>query len=210
MSLAGFTGSLADKGGPYRTRAATIAALTAGGALTAAVGVLAGAHPAVAIPVTLLVATACALGRAYGSAGSSVAVSTLNIFVISLAYPSPEPGEWLVRAGFIVAGGLWAMLVSLVLWPLRPYRPVRLAVAQAYRAVADYAARMAESGREAGAPGPLGVRAALETAGAALAAVRRGRPGESGRGERLLVLYQAVDQLFGHLFALSDLADGVV
>jgi uncharacterized membrane protein YccC len=209
MSLAGFTGSLADKGGPYRTRAATVAALTIGGAVTAAIGVLVGAHPAVAVPVTFIVATACTLGRAYGNAGASVAVSTLNIFVISLAYPSAAPDDWLTRAGFVTAGGLWAMLVSLVLWPIRPYRPVRLGVAAAYRAVADYADQVARAARDDSAPLPLGVRAALEAAGATLAAVRRGRPAESGRGERLLVLTEAADQMFGQLFGLSDVLESV-
>src|SRR6185437_11399222 len=42
---------------------------------------------------------------------------------------------------------------------------------------------------------------------AALASVRRGRPGESGRGERLVVLGETADQLFGHLFGLSDVAE---
>ena len=32
MSLAGFSGALADRGGPYRTRATTLAALTIAGA----------------------------------------------------------------------------------------------------------------------------------------------------------------------------------
>jgi uncharacterized membrane protein YccC len=48
------------------------------------------------------------------------------------------------------------------------------------------------------------MRGALEAARAALAAVRRGRPGESARGERLLVLHESADQQLGHLAALSD------
>ena len=100
------------------------------------------------------------------------------------------------------------MLLSLVLWPLRPYRPVRLAVGGAYRAVAGYADELSAWLRTEDAPGPTGVRRALETARAALATVRRGRPGESGRGERLLVLGETADQLFGHLFGLSELVEG--
>src|SRR6185369_12141358 len=117
-------------------------------------------------------------------AGASVGLSALSIYVIALGYP-PEAGTAvgaaaLARAGFIVIGGAWAMLVALVLWPLRPYRPVRLAVAAAYHAVADYADRVAAASRSGeGAISPPGVRVALETARAALATVRRGRPGES-------------------------------
>jgi hypothetical protein len=56
MSVAGFLGSLADKGGPYRTRAGTMLALTLGGGAAAALGAIVAGHPAVAIPVTRFVA----------------------------------------------------------------------------------------------------------------------------------------------------------
>ncbi len=214
MSLAGFSGALADKGGPYRTRAATLGSLAVVGALVMVLGTLAGAHPALAIPLSFVVAVACSLGRAYGVAGASVGGASLTMFVIALAYP-PEPGVGpaaaaLGRAGFAVVGGAWATLVALVLWPLRPFRPVRLAVAAAYRALADYAEEVAASSRRGEvAPNPPRVRASLETARAALATVRRGRPGESGRGERLLVLGELADQLFGQIFGLSDVAETI-
>jgi hypothetical protein len=206
MSLAGFSGALADRGGPYRTRAATLAALTAGGAAAAALGTFAASHHPVAVPLTFAVALGCSLARAYGVAGASVGVSVLNIYVIALGYPPTSPGEALGRSGFVVVGGCWAMLIALVLWPLRPYRPVRLAVAEAYRAVGDYAEEVAAVSRAGEPTGQSRVRIALETARAALATVRRGRPGETGRGERLLVLGEIADQLFGQLFGLSDVA----
>jgi uncharacterized membrane protein YccC len=53
------------------------------------------------------------------------------------------------------------------------------------------------------------VRLALEEARAVLAATRRGRSGESERGERLVVLREAVDQLFGHLVALAETIDAI-
>jgi uncharacterized membrane protein YccC len=212
MSLAGFNSALADKGGPYRTRAATLGALILAGAIAVMLGTLGAVHPAVAIVLSFTVAVACSLGRAYGNAGASVGLSTLSIYVIALGYPpaagTAAGGEAMARAGFIVGGGAWAMLVALVLWPLRPYRPVRLAVAAAYRALADYAEQVAAATRNGqGVISPPGVRVALETARAALASIRRGRPGESGRGERLVVLGETADQLFGHLFGLSDVAE---
>jgi uncharacterized membrane protein YccC len=209
MSLAGFSGALVDKGGPYRTRAITLATLTVAGAAAAAVGGLAAFHPALAIPLTFVIAVACSLGRAYGDPGASVGVSVLNIYVISLGYLAASPGEPLIRAVYVVIGGLWAMLLALVLWPLRPYRPVRLAVAAAYRAVAGYADEVAAWFRTGAAPGPPRVRAVLETARAALATVRRGRPGESGRGARLLILGETADQLFGQLFGLGDIGETI-
>lgn len=209
MSLAGFSGSLADKGGPYRTRAAVIASLTLVGAATAASGALIGSHSIAAVLFTLLVATAAGLGRAYGTAGTSVGVSALTIYVISLADPVPIPDDALVRAAFVLVGGAWAMLVALVLWPLRPYRPARLAVAAVYSAVADYAEDVAAWTRSGQVPVAVRVRTALEAARATLATLRRGRPGESGRGARLLVLMATADQLFGHLFGLTDVLESI-
>jgi uncharacterized membrane protein YccC len=207
MSLAGFSGALADKGGPYRTRAFILLNLAVAGAAAAAVGALAGPHPSLAIPVTFIVAALCSLGRAYGEPGATVGVLVLNTYVISLGYAAASPGESLARAGYVVAGGSWAMLLSLVFWPLRPYRPVRLALGAAYRAVAAYGDEVSRWLRTGARPGPVRVRRALETARAALASVRRGRPGESGRGERLLVLGETADQVFGHLFGLSEMGE---
>jgi uncharacterized membrane protein YccC len=212
MSLAGFSGALADKGGPYRTRAATLGAVVMAGAVVVMLGTFGVTHPAIAIPLSFAVAVGCSLGRAYGNAGASVGLAALTIYVIALGYP-PGAGSTtgtaaLARAGFVVIGGAWAMLLALVLWPLRPYRPVRLAVAAAYRALADYADEVAASIQSGeGVTNPPRVRAALETARAALATVRRGRPGESGRGERLVVLGETADQLFGQLLGLGDVAE---
>jgi uncharacterized membrane protein YccC len=212
MSLAGFSGALADKGGPYRTRAATLGALCLAGTLAVGLGTLGGIHPGLAIPLSFVVALTCSLGRAYGSAGASVGLAALSMYVIALAYP-PELGSGpgaaaLTRAGFVVIGSAWAMLVALVLWPLRPFRPVRLAVAAAYRALADYADQVAAaSGRGESPTSPPRVRASLETSRAALATLRRGRPGASGRGERLVVLGETADQLFGQVYGLSDITE---
>lgn len=209
MSVAGFLGALADKGGPYRTRATTLLALVLGGGAAAALGAFVAEHPAVAIPTTFVVAVAAGLARAYGDAGASVGIGVLNAYVISLGYPPVSPGDPLARLGYFLAGGAWAMLLSLVLWPLRPYRPLRQAIAAAYRAVAEYADYLAARAGGGDSSAPLGVRAALEIAHAALATVRRGRAGESGRGERLLVLGETADQVYGNLFGLSDVVESL-
>jgi uncharacterized membrane protein YccC len=216
LSLAGFTGTLANKGGPYRTRAASMGALTLAGTLSVALGTLSAGRMPLAVLLTFLVAVGCSLARVWGSAGASVGISVLNLFVIALAFPPQNDREALTRAGLVLLGGLWAMLVSLVLWPLSPYRPVRLAVAACYRALALYAADVARWASEGAMRNPpdlppvgVAVRQSLEDARAALAATRRGVPGESGPGERLIVLREIVDQLFGNLVALAEVIETV-
>jgi uncharacterized membrane protein YccC len=214
MSLGGFNGALADRGGPYRTRAITMGAVTLCSALAIALGTLASGHGALAIPLTFAIALVTSLARVWGTAGVSIGGATLTAFVIALAFP-PSPGDGaLTRAAYDVAGGLWAMAIALVLWPLQPYRPARLAVAQSYRALAAYAADVALHLRATLATdtselpaGSATVRAALEEARLTLAQSRRGRPGASGREERLIVLGEIVDQLFGHVVAVAETVD---
>ena len=216
MSLGGFNGALADRGGPYRTRALTMGAVTLCCAVAIGIGTLASGHVALAIPLTFGMAFATCLGRAWGTAGVSVGGATLTAFVIALAVPA-SPGDGpLLRAGYEVAGGLWAMAIALVLWPLQPYRPARLAVAQSYRALAAYAADVAWRLRTTLATdtselpaGSAAVRAALEDARLTLTQSRRGRPGTSGREERLIVLGEIVDQLFAHVVAIAESIDSI-
>lgn len=215
MSLAGFSGALADRGGSYDARAAAIASLTAFGALAVLLGAIGTAQIVIAVALTFVVAVVCSLGRAWGNTGASVGGSVLNMFVISLAYPAAGIGEALGRAGWTIVGGAWAALLSLVLWPVRPYRPARLAIAACFRALADHVAQVVdalESPARSDDTLPAGsvvVRTALENARATLATIRRGRPGESGRGERLLVLRETADRIFGSVIALVETIEAV-
>ena len=210
MSLAGFSGAISDKGGSYSSRAIAIALLTAFGTIAVFIGATASHALFVAVVLTFLVAVVCSLGRAWGNTGGTIGASVLNMFVISLAYPSSGIGEAFGRAGYVIIGGAWVALVALVLWPVRPYRPGRFAISDCFRTVADYideviAAIETPSDTEDRLPaGSLVVRAALEHASATLATIRRGRPGESSRGERLLVLRETMDRMFGTLIAIAE------
>ena len=215
MSLGGFNAALSDKGGPYRTRALTMGALGLFGGISATIATVGGGDAVVAVPLMFLWGTGSSLARVYGNAAVSVGTAVCSTFLIALSTPPHTLSVGLQRGGLLLAGVLWAMMFSLVLWPLRPYRPLRRAVAQVYQLVGLYAARMAalaeESARGAPALQPLGdrarIREALEAARAALGSARRGRAGESERGERLLVLLEMIDQCFGLLLALGELGE---
>ena len=210
MSLAGFSGALADRGGSYRSRAGAIAALTVFGTIAVLIGGVVSQQLVVAVVLTFGVAVVCSLGRAWGNTGATIGGSVLNMFVISLAWPAAGVADALGRAGYTVLGGAWAALVALVLWPIRPYRPARLALGASLRTLADYVTQVfnalesEETSDDALPAGSLAVRGALENARATLATIRRGRPGESRRGERLLVLHTTADQMFGNLLALVE------
>lgn len=216
-SLGGFNGALSDRGGPYRTRAATMGAVAACSALAALLGALGGGRIAIAIPLTFAIALAAGLARVWQTAGVSVGGAAMSTYAISLAYPVSSVQHAVERAGFVIGGGLLAMTIALVVWPLRPYRPARVAVAASYRALADYVDQMVRhlralddaTARPDLPAGSATLRAALEAARGALAQMRRGRPGTAGREQRLIVLGEIVDQIFGHVVAVGETLDSI-
>jgi uncharacterized membrane protein YccC len=216
-SLGGFAASIIDKGGAYRSRASAMMIMALVSAFVATTGSLFGMREPVIVPVMLILATACAFARVYGAAATSIGTMAAVIFNVALAAPLPTFAQALDRGANALAGALVAMLLSLALWPVRVYRPARDATALAYRAIADYAGAIALIGTE-DAPsrralfGELYVAAynACESARATLAAIRRGRQGESGRGERLLLIVELSDPLFRAVAAFADVVENAV
>ncbi|MFL5354289.1 FUSC family protein [Archangium sp.] len=216
LSVGGFNTSFADKGGSYRSRASSMGAVALACSLSIFVGGLAGAHPALAIPVALVWVSSCSFAGVYGPTAGFVGNIAATAFVISLALPAASLLEGLERVGFTLVGALWAMLLSLVLWPIRPYRPSRLAVARCFHALSDFVGEVGRlsTGAETAAwqgliQGHHGrIRETLEAARGTLAATRRGRQ-ESGRGERLLVLLQIADATFETGVALADVLESL-
>jgi len=213
-STAGFTVALADKGGSYRTRAATMGGVTLATAIAVTAAAAAASHAWAAAPLMLVVASLCAFAGVLGPAAAGGATTVAVLFAVSLASPSAA-SAW-SRGAAILGGGAWAMGLALLFWPVRVYKPVRYAVARTYRALAAHARQMADVAPTLGSDAWLAevtrghgaIRDTLEQARAVLAATRRGRLGESRRGARLLVCLQVADQLFAALIALEEVLDG--
>ncbi|HET9451074.1 MAG TPA: FUSC family protein, partial [Aggregicoccus sp.] len=183
MGMAGFGVTLADKGGSYRTRAQAMGTLTVLAALAAGAGGAVGAHPWASVLLVVAVVAAASYARGHGELAGLLGLQVCVTLVVSLAMPEPGLAALGQRAGFVVLGGLWAMLLSLGLWPLAPYRPARRAVAEVYRVLAftaeDLARRVADSAGAAGWGAHAALRHArlrpsVEAARAALAATRLG------------------------------------
>ena len=213
-SLAGFLTSIVDKGGAYRTRARGMLSVVLGGAAWGGLGAIAGGSFAAAMACAFVGATALAFARVYGPAVASAGTLVLVMLLVSLARPEANLALAFERAAFIAGGGAWAMILSLLFWPVRVYRPARDAVAVAVRAVAVFAADVGSAPHEGPSPATVflhraAIRQALEAARATLAATRRGRRGESGRGERLLIVLESADQVFAALLAVSEVLSSV-
>lgn len=214
-SLGGFSAAVADRGGAYRVRAMTMGALAVGAAAGVSLGGLLGANTWLAVLLTFVVVGALSLAREFGISAGGVGNSIAVAFAVSLSVPSPSASEALMRGVYLLIGGSWAMILALVFWPLRPYRPLRLATARCYRDLADYALAVAEYGSTT--PNEDArllldqrrrvIRESIETARGIVAISRSGGQGEARRGERLLLLLQGSELLFGTLIAINELIE---
>jgi hypothetical protein len=219
-ALGGWLTSLADAGGAFRSRARSMAAFVGGGAATCAVASWAGAHPATAVALLALWAGAGGLLRVWGDPGAALGVMLAATFVASTAMPAADVREAAVRGALLAAGGLSAMALALLVWPVRPYAPVRESAADAARTLAALARGLRDAWHAAaesdeGPRTPFAtlarvrhapVRAALEEARVALAATRRTRLATGRPAEDLAVLLEQLDELFATLVA----AEGAV
>lgn len=207
--LAGFSVVLADKGGAYRTRALTMLSVSLLGAFATGAGMLAGDQPLAAVVSLALSVALAGLLRLFGAEATAVGTMSAMAMVVALSRPALTLTAAAEHAGFYLLGGAWASLISLVLWPLRVYRPARLAIAGALRALVAVAQSLIDARSDPNAQvarrQQLGkARAAIESARAQLGSLRKGRIGPTTRGERLVALVEAADLVMGALVATED------
>jgi uncharacterized membrane protein YccC len=213
-ALGGWLGSLADKGGSYRSRAITMSALGVLGAACAWMGTEAAQFPLVAVLSMLVVAFLAGMARAYGDEGSTVGLFVAVIYAVAVGSRSPVPNTAALRGEMYLLGVVWAMVLSLLLWPLHPFRPARRAVSHAYRVLAEFTRSLEQLTRAHDTGSSAGlrerarayhaeVRKALEAARVVIVDARRPRQGRTPRGEQLLVLTEGAEQLFGTLVAID-------
>jgi uncharacterized membrane protein YccC len=225
--VGGWLTSMADVGGALGTRLRTMGAYLLLGPVAFAAGVVAAPFPA---PAVAALAAAWAAGggllRAGGEAGATLGVLVAATFAAALGTPTlataPSTAHAaLGGAGLLALGGVWALVLALVAWPVLPYRAARLAAAECYRALAAFARGTGEATAAAvagvGAPArhftalareahPR-VRAAIEAARATLVAARRGRAGGSHRADDAAVLLDGAESLFLTLLTAAEAAE---
>jgi len=218
-ALGGFEAIVADRGGPYRTRMGSLVTLSLGGAVGLFLGSMAGGSLYWALPVTMLWcflwSYLAVLGQPFSSAGILVQV----IYICGIGAPTSSWHEALSRSLLLVAGGLWAAMLSLFLWPLDAYRPARAAVSACYEELASFLGSVAElAGRdqhEGNHRGPAlwhrlakhhqyRVRQAVEHGWQAVAAIRAAQEAETAQGHQLVVLLENADLLIARTVALAE------
>ena len=213
-ALGGFEAILADTGGPYRSRMTSLATLSLGGAAGLFLGSVTGTSLYLALPTTILFcflwSYLAVLGQPFSSAGLLVQV----IFICGIGAPTANWHEALNHALLLLAGGAWAALLSLLLWPLDAYRPARFAVAACYTELASFLASTTElAARARQAPAlwhrlaqhhQYRVRRAVEHGWESVAAIRAEHQAETAQGHHLVVLLEHADLLIARTVALAE------
>ncbi len=211
MALGGLYVNLADTGGAYRTKATAMAGATVLGAVALGAGIGLAAWPWLCVPAMFAVGLGCGLLSLYGNAGALIGLVTAWCFLIGINVAGADPAKALAWSFLYLAGGVWATVLAVAVWPLRPYRPVRLAVAEAHRAIAGYLSLACPA--NGGMPAAeerlyqekVRVRNALSSARATLADTRCGRLGDSPADGAFTRLIETADTLFVTSAALGDL-----
>ena len=146
-ALGGFEVILVDNGGPYRSRLETMATLLTGGAIVCVLGAMVSGTLWVAIVVTGLVCFAATYARVASERVASTSVIILVLYFAGFGRETHTFADASIAAVQFLLGGLWAAALSLVVWPVDPFRPARNAVADCYKVLSDFTrTRFAENG----------------------------------------------------------------
>ncbi|HVU98869.1 MAG TPA: FUSC family membrane protein [Puia sp.] len=73
----------------------------------------------------------------YGARASSIGVNALLVMVLNIDRPH-TPLDSLITAAYVLAGGMWYTVLSLLLYSFRPYRLVQQAIGDCIQATAGY------------------------------------------------------------------------
>jgi uncharacterized membrane protein YgaE (UPF0421/DUF939 family) len=137
-ALGGFEAVLVDNGGPYRSRLETIATLLGAGSVLCVVGAMVSGTLWVAIPVTALVCFVTTYARVASERIASTSVIILVLYFAGFGRANHSFDDATLAASQFVLGGLWAAALTLILWPVDPFRPARNAVAECYAVLSEF------------------------------------------------------------------------
>jgi uncharacterized membrane protein YccC len=148
--------------GVSRSRVTAVAVASAGMAVSTFVGAATAAvAPWLLVPVVIIWGYVAGLADCLGPRLSSAAIQWPVALVIAIGIPL-GPTEAALRAGLVLAGGLFQGVLVAISWALHRGDPERAALAESYRLVATYASCLAAG--QFGPPSPMAFPAAAALA----------------------------------------------
>lgn len=220
-ALAALLTCLCDAGGPIRRRVPALLAFAfVGASLTAGLVLLRPSSLAVVVPCACLVIFCTSFARIWGQSALQVGNLLTVVTVLALDRTASLREAGVLAAAF-AGGSLWALLLTMGIWRLHPFRPARRAVAEVFRRMGALAGDLSglihaaptlpAQVSEAWAGHARGhrryVRDAIEVARTLVLDTVRARGPSSARAGQTLIQVEAADQVFGGLIALSDVLE---
>jgi uncharacterized membrane protein YccC len=189
-----------DLGASYATRARTMVIAAALVGFSTAIGTVGGGTDWLAVVLMAIWGIAAGLTVALGQASSFLGILAALGLMIAEFY-SGSLADGLERGGLAIAGGLFQTALALAVWPLRPYRPERTAVAGAYRALGDFVEAVATGkGSQDWAPA---VMDKIATAQVLLDDAEGSARSSTAEGEACRTLILEADRLVPEVVALA-------
>jgi len=211
-ALGAFNPLLADNGGPYRSRLTVMLTTIFGGAIAYIAGALLPTSVWIVLPVTAAVAFAITFARVVSQPVASSSVLILVLYFAGLGGVVHSVHSLVISDFIIILSGIWGVALSLLLWPLDPFRPARLAVAGCYLWMAQFTARLIPSDDPAevenadpGFEWRRQQRIRIEAARTTLASTSARAPSRTVRARNLTVLLETSDMLLARTMRLSEL-----
>jgi uncharacterized membrane protein YccC len=209
---------MVDNGGPYLSRLANIATVLFGGFLAVMFGILAGVHLSVAIFVTLIICFAFTLARVVSQPFAASSVTVLVCYVVAYGASDHSLYQGATSALYFGLGGLWAAIVTLVLWPDDPFTPARNAVANLYATLSELVTLLPEADDPSANPeGTQRFNAAIarfrlriEAAHEAIAATPARMTSRTVRARNLSALAESADLVLARLLRIAELGNTLV
>src|ERR1700733_5812483 len=137
-ALAALLTCICDPGGPIRRRVPVLLSFALiGAAVTAGFGLLRDFGPAVALPLGVFGLFCSSFVRIYGQAPQQLGALLATVQILSLDRGTPSLTEAAILAASFIAGALWAILLTMVIWRIHPFLPARRAIAETYRKLSE-------------------------------------------------------------------------
>lgn len=186
VSIGTLNSGMADAGGARISRWHAFGAATVLLSLAMGLGTVAARPIGLAIALTFVVMAGCAFANVFGNVASNVGFVTSVVFIMGVGLGG-SGSVALERMWQVALGGAFATIVTLVVWPVRPYGAASASLSGCYRSIAEVIRSL---------PGdPIGVtraaeqvREQIDAARSVVTLTRAGRHGASTISTRLLTL----------------------
>jgi uncharacterized membrane protein YccC len=206
---------MVDVGGAYRQKGIAMTVAAIGMTIMLFIANLVGRNLWIEAPATFAVMFIVGFTNLFGRTPATIGLSISLMFIVALAKFSSfhDLSTVLEQCALCLAGGMWAVMVSLVVWVQRPYTPAMEAVASCYSTLSrfvevaretaintldrlDWTNRFLQAQDE--------VTQAVTTSRNVLSAVWTEGKATNLRGNQLLILTEDANQIVNSVVALVE------